>query len=237
MAPELSIILPCYNEGATLAVLVNGYLEFINDRDDCELVLVDNGSNDETWEKMNKLKAKFPLAPISLVRVKVNLGYGYGLIQGLDEAKGVILSWSHADLQCPPGDVFRLYDEFSRSKNQDTVFGKGNRVTDRGNASVLTNVQTLLAQLILGHQMVEINAQPKMFHKTFYKTWQAPPKGYELDIYAYFQALRQGLNLVSIDVDFLDRQEGESKWAYSIFSRLTAMAKNLIYLFQLRFSR
>ena len=135
------------------------------------------------------------------------------------------------------GDVFRLYDEFSRSKNQDTVFGKGNRVTDRGNASVLTNVQTLLAQLILGHQMVEINAQPKMFHKTFYKTWQAPPKGYELDIYAYFQALRQGLNLVSIDVDFLDRQEGESKWAYSIFSRLTAMAKNLIYLFQLRFSR
>ncbi|MBT6036083.1 MAG: glycosyltransferase family 2 protein [Kordiimonadaceae bacterium] len=237
MLPTLSIILPCYNEGVTLDALVNSYLELINDRDDCELVLVDNGSSDRTWEKMNKLKEKFPLAPILLIRVEVNQGYGYGLMQGLDAASGSVLSWSHADLQCPPNDVFKLYDEFRREESQETIFGKGHRVNNRGNSSILTNVQTLLARLILGHRMVEINAQPKMFHKTFYKTWKAPPKGYELDIYAYFHALRQGLNVISIDVHFLDRQEGESKWAYSLLSRLTAITKNIVYLFILRVSR
>ena len=237
MTAELSIILPCYNEGATLDTLVNGYLEHLNDREHCELVMVDNGSSDDTWGEMNEIVARHSSTPIILVRVDVNQGYGHGLMQGLNAATGTILSWSHADLQCPPDDVFKLYDEFRLSDNQEMTFGKGNRINERGNASILTNVQTVLARLILGYNMTEINAQPKMFHKKFCDSWRVPPKGYELDVYAYFQAMRQGLSIVSIDVNFLHRQEGESKWAYSLMSRFTAMAKNLVYLFQLRVSR
>ena len=237
MAVNLSIVLPCYNEAASLEKLTDGYFRCLQDRQDCERVLVDNGSGDGTWELMEKLKAKVSLVPITLIKVPENKGYGYGLIQGLKAASGTFLSWSHADLQCPPEDVFKLYDAVMDCHDPKMVFGKGHRTNDRGSASILTRIQTILARVVLGYKMVEISAQPKLFHRSFFDLWQSPPRGYELDMYAYYHALRRGMEIVSIDVVFLDRQEGESKWAYSIKSRLATIFRNTLALFQLRFSR
>ena len=237
MAADISIVLPCYNEAASLETLIDGYLRCLKDRKNCELVLVDNGSTDGTWELMEKLKAGIPSVPILLVRVPENKGYGYGLVQGLKAASGTFLSWSHADLQCPPDDVFRLYDAVGACEDPEMTFGKGHRTNDRGSASILTRIQTILARVVLGYKMVEISAQPKLFHRSFFDLWQSPPRGYELDMYAYYHALRRGMEIVSIDVVFLDRQEGESKWAYSIKSRLATIFRNTLALFQLRFSR
>ncbi len=233
---RLSIICPCYDEGASLDDLLDGYRHALADADDVELILVDNGSNDDTGERLERAKAgNYPFR-LQVVTVPVNKGYGHGIMSGLAVASGQYLAWSHADLQCPPADVVRLYDVVMARPQPARCFGKGNRVSDRGRAALLTRLQTVLADFILGHHLEEINAQPKLFHRGFLDEFKAPPIGYELDIYAYFKAVRIGLEIVTVDVQFLDRQVGQSKWAYSLYSRLAFMAKNLLYLVKLRLS-
>ena len=231
---DLSIVCPCYNEGASLNDLLDGYRLALAGFDGVELVLVDNGSTDDTAERLERAKAGDYPFRLVVVTVPVNKGYGHGIMSGLAAAGGEYLAWSHADLQCPPADVARLYEAVMARPDPARCFGKGYRVSDRGRAALLTHLQTLLADFILGHHLEEINAQPKLFHRGFLDEFKAPPIGYELDIYAYYKALRSGHEIVTVDVQFLDRQAGESKWAYSLYSRLAFMARNFLYLIKLR---
>ncbi|AEG02032.1 glycosyltransferase family 2 protein [Methylomonas methanica] len=231
---RLSIILPCYNEGETLGALVDGYRRALAGRGDVELILVDNGSTDDTARQIAREIATGASFVFESVSVPHNRGYGHGILCGLAKARGSFLAWSHADLQCPPADVIRLFDAVLAHPEPHNCFGKGHRVNDRGRAGLLTRLQTLLSQLLLGQRLVEINAQPKLFHRSLLNRFHRPPIGYELDIYAYYKAVRAGLSVVSIPVQFLERQAGRSKWAFSLPSRLRFMARNLWYLLTLR---
>jgi glycosyltransferase involved in cell wall biosynthesis len=230
---RLSIVLPCYNEGPTLDALVAGYRQALAGRDDVELILVDNGSTDDTERRIAEEIAKPGLA-IRTVTVHVNRGYGYGILCGLSAAAGEYVAWSHADLQCPPADVVRLFEAVMARPDPRHVFGKGFRVNDRGSAVILTRLQTWLSGLILGHRLEEINAQPKLFHRSFLKRLRRPPLGFELDVYTHYKAVKAGLEVVTVDVEFLERKAGMSKWAFSLASRLRFMVRNLWYLLVLR---
>jgi glycosyltransferase involved in cell wall biosynthesis len=97
--PELSVVLPCYNEGKGLEQLLDGYAAVIGGLP-AEIILVDNGSSDDTPERLAELLPRYPFA--RGFRVLANKGYGDGIMQGLRAARGTFLAWSHADLQCPP---------------------------------------------------------------------------------------------------------------------------------------
>ena len=230
----LSIILPCYNEGATLHRLVDGYRQALAGRSEVELILVDNGSADDTAQRIAEEIGKGDSFPIRTATVHVNRGYGYGILTGFSIATGDYVAWSHADMQCPPTDVIRLFDAVLARPAPERCFGKGNRVNDRGRGAILTRLQTALARLILGRRLEEINAQPKLFHRSFLKSFRLPPLGFELDVYAYYKAARAGLDIVTVDVHFLERQAGQSNWAFSLPSRVRFMARNLWYLAMLR---
>lgn len=233
--PSLSIILPCFNEGETLTELLDSYRLALSDSVNTEVVVVDNGSTDNTWkilvgecEKAN---------PFNLVTVKAsgtNIGYGGGILLGLSKSTGEYVSWSHADLQCPGEDIGKLYKKVIKSPNPKKVFGKGNRTNRVGREAILTRIQSVLSWLILGYFLKEINAQPKLFHRSFLNTFKQPPNGYELDLYAFYKAKVSGLDIVTVDVLFLDRKSGESKWAYSFLSRMRFICRMVIYLAKLR---
>lgn len=231
---RLSIVLPCYNEGGSLAELLASYRDALAGRTDVEVILVDNGSSDDTASRIADEMAKASPFAFKAVTVYVNRGYGYGILCGLSAATGDYVAWSHADLQCPPSDVVRLFDALLARARPERCFGKGNRVSDRGKAAILTRLQALLSRIVLGCRLEEINAQPKLFHRGFLRSFRRPPLGYELDIYAYYKAVRAGLEIVPIDVQFLPRKAGQSKWAFSLVSRLRFMARNLFYLLVLR---
>ena len=102
--PQLSIVLPCYNESKGLEVLVKRF-DQVGCGVDFELILVDNGSTDNTPHVLPYLLARYPFA--RSVRVEVNQGYGHGILTGLRAARADVLAWSHADLQTDPADIFR----------------------------------------------------------------------------------------------------------------------------------
>ena len=106
---KLSIVIPCYNESDSIKLLINKLESILNK--DIEVILVDNGSNDQTSETIESIK--FP-ENIEVLKLKENLGYGNGIIQGLKQTKGEIVSWTHADLQTDPNDVIKGYEKYKQ---------------------------------------------------------------------------------------------------------------------------
>lgn len=235
--PNLSIVLPCYNEKDNLSSLVDSYLSALGDRNDAEIIFVDNGSNDGTSDKLKEILILKNDRRLRTAVVEINQGYGFGILSGLKVANGKYLAWSHADQQCAPEDVFNVYETVLASKKPENVFGKGHRVNDRGRAAILTLIQEFLAQIILGIKMTEINAQPKVFHRSLFERFQIPPKGYELDIYAYYKALTLNFDVVAKEVIFHDRKHGQSKWSFSLTSKIKQILRNFNYLVFLRLNR
>src|SRR5688572_7995477 len=103
-----SIVVPCWNEAANLPSLISRFCEIRRPDSDWELVLVDNGSTDDTAEVLAKELVSSERAFIRVATVKPpNVGYGHGILTGLRAAKGSFLAWTHADGQTPPSDVLR----------------------------------------------------------------------------------------------------------------------------------
>ena len=61
------------------------------------------------------------------INIQNNKGYGYGILSGLKEANGDILSWTHADLQTDLLDVLKGLSIFENSSNPELLFVKGQR--------------------------------------------------------------------------------------------------------------
>ena len=103
---KMSIVIPCYNEEENIPIILDKFDNILTN-EDIEIILVNNGSTDNSDEVLKRLLPKYLFA--KTVLVPINKGYGYGIFQGLKEAKGDFLGWMHADMQTDPQDIIRAY--------------------------------------------------------------------------------------------------------------------------------
>lgn len=223
----LSVIVPCYNEERNLSVLAERFSKVLKGIK-AELVLVNNGSNDNSQPVIENLTKKYKF--VKCVRIKKNIGYGHGIMMGLKSAKGNVLAYTHADLQCNPLDVRKAYDVFVSSNNRK-VLVKGNR---KGRFSVLTAGFHTLAALMFLRKYDDINGQPKLFHRSLLKTFKTPPLGFQLDFYVQHKALDNGYTIMSFPVRFGKRRHGYSKWATSLPAKIKNVSRFLGYMIKVR---
>jgi len=233
-APCLSIILPCYNEAGNLPLLLEAYRQVWRDLP-AELILVDNGSTDSTAAVLAGELARPEFAFARSVRVPQNRGYGHGILTGLQAARGEFLAFSHADMQCSPADVFRAYDRLLAAPNPSQTLVKGKRTARDASASLVTNGMAALASTVLLTPLTDINAQPKLFHRSHLARLTRPPDGFQFDLYVLYRARQAGLTLLTIPVVFGERVHGQSKSAFNILARYRTIWATITYIFKLRF--
>jgi len=109
--PYLSIILPAYNEGDEIYHNIIHVCE-IFETQDVEVILVDDGSADQTADAA--LRAKEEGYPVEVVLQKVNQGKGAALFRGFAEAKGERIAFLDADLEISPTyllEMLKIMDE------------------------------------------------------------------------------------------------------------------------------
>jgi glycosyltransferase involved in cell wall biosynthesis len=231
---QLSIILPCYNEADNLPLLLQAY-HSVWEELPAELILVDNGSGDDTARVLAQELQRPELAFAQSVRVEQNKGYGDGIFTGLRLARGEFLAYSHADMQCNPADVFTAYHKLVAQPDPTRALVKGQRSRRSFSALLLTQGMALLASTLLMTYLTDINAQPKVFHRSL--MWQLvhPPAGFQFDLYVLYRARRAGLEILTVPVVFGERPHGKSKWAANIFSRYRTIWAMITYIFRLRF--
>jgi glycosyltransferase involved in cell wall biosynthesis len=234
---DLSIVLPCYNEARNLPLILAGYVEAWRPEMAAELILVDNGSTDDTAAVLKEEMANPTRHFARVVRVEKNQGYGHGIFTGLQAARGSFLAFSHADMQCPPADVFRAWDALQATPPPHRVLVKGRRHWRGFGPALLTGGMTVLASSVLLTPLTDINAQPKLFPRELLERLQDPPTGFQFDLCVLHRARRLGIPIHTIPVSFGERAHGESKWAFSLASRWRTIAATARYIFTLRFSR
>src|SRR5437764_8736989 len=118
----LSIVVPCFNEEACLAALHERLTAAARKTagEDYEIVLVNDGSRDGSWAKMQQLTTGDP--PGVAVNLSRNHGHQLALTAGLDLCRGDHVLIIDADLQDPP-ELLPSMMQTMRSEQADVVFG------------------------------------------------------------------------------------------------------------------
>ncbi len=103
MLPDLSIVVPLYNEADNVAPLTRDILAALDDgQRRLEILLVDDHSSDGTWENINRLTADD--ARIRGLRHQANRGQSAALLTGFQHARGAIIGTLDGDRQNDPAD-------------------------------------------------------------------------------------------------------------------------------------
>ena len=128
MKPEISIIIPAYDESERLGGSLRAICEFIlAEKLAAEVIVVDDGSPDDTAAVAATELSEFPI-PSNVISDPKNRGKGFAVKTGLLAAKGDIALFSDADLSTPIEELYKLIDPI-RSGEFDVTFGS--RALDR----------------------------------------------------------------------------------------------------------
>jgi glycosyltransferase involved in cell wall biosynthesis len=234
-APALSIVLPCYNEGGNLPGVLERFRK-VRETLDFELVLVDNGSTDDSCAILERELARPENAFARVVTVPKNIGYGHGIQSGLKSCAAEVVGYSHADLQCPPEDILRAFQIFKKESLEGgdvLVKGKRTRRAFRDERAV-SSVYNKLCRWITGFELGDVNAQPKVFHRNILPEIVQGPPDFSYDLFVLYRAALRGVKIIEMEVVFEARQYGQSKWAYNRISRIKTILKALVRIFQIR---
>ncbi|ADB19216.1 glycosyl transferase family 2 [Pirellula staleyi DSM 6068] len=226
----LSIVLPCYNEARGIPAILERFAPLARQQT-LELILVNNGSRDNSQQVLDELLPRYPFA--RSVLVEVNQGYGHGIFAGISAAEGEFIAWSHADLQCDPADVLRAFEQLQRSANPRRTIVKGRRVGRHFRERIVSRGMELFAFVLLRRNLREINAQPKVFHRELLAQLTRPAKDFNFDVYVLYRALAAGWKIEEIEVKFPPRPYGSSNWSATLFSRWRTIARSIRYMARL----
>jgi len=225
-----SLVIPCYDEARSLPGLVERCTAVL-DGQDVELILVDNGSNDDSPAVLGELLRGHPFA--RSIRVEVNQGYGFGILAGLKAATGRFLGWTHADLQTDPQDAAAGFRLFGAAHDPDRLFVKGRRRGRPVSDAFFTAGMGAFESLLLRQPLWDINAQPTLFPRGFFETWVDPPHDFSLDLYAFYTARARKLSIRRLPVRFGRRRHGVSRWNVDWQAKAKFIRRTIDYSFRL----
>lgn len=226
---RLSLVIPCYNEAANLPLLLPRCAAAAQ-TGEIEVILVDNGSTDDSTRLLAGLDSRY--RGCRSVRVEKNKGYGFGILSGLRAAEGRVLGWTHADMQTDPTDVQHALALFDR--HGDDIFVKGRRYGRSFGDVFFTVGMSVFETLLLGRALWDINAQPTLFSRAFFETWHDAPHDFSLDLYAYYQAKRSGLSVQRFPVRFSERAHGASHWNLNWAAKRKFIRRTIDFSLELR---
>ncbi|MCS7308359.1 MAG: glycosyltransferase family 2 protein [Aquificaceae bacterium] len=116
----LSVVIPAYNEEENIPLLYQKLKEVLqNLEEEYEIIFVDDGSTDRTWEKLKEIAHKDKR--VKLIRFKKNYGQTAAMYAGFQHASGKVIISMDADLQNDPEDIPRLLEKIQ--EGYDIVSG------------------------------------------------------------------------------------------------------------------
>ncbi len=205
----ISIVIPLYNEGSHLSALLSD-LKTALQQTGCpfELVLVDDGSPDDTWERIKDETQTFP--SLRAVRLSRNFGKELALCAGLERARGDAVVVMDGDGQHPPSLLPVMVEKW-RTSGADIVQAVK---TKRGSESLTGKLGALLFYLILNKLSgFELKGASdfKLMNRKVADTWLAMR---ERNVFFRGMTAWMGFTTVQIPFEVVARRGGKSSWSY-----------------------
>ena len=203
--PEVSVIIPVYNEFGTIRALLKRLEEsLLHRKERYELIFVDDRSTDGSLELMRTISETFPMVVMSKVGKK---GKAASILEGSARAQDDILGFIDADLQYPPEALPGMYEA---SKEADIVVANRS-VRSKGyiRTALSRLYKYLFGTLLLGIQ-ADIQSGLKLFRREYLSEIRHDTGPWGLDYVLLFHAKNRGAKIVSYDIYFDERTYGES---------------------------
>jgi len=129
MKPEVSIVIPAYNENERLGEPLQKILRYVSDTKlNAELIVVDDGSSDATARIAEETFATTPAIPAQVIKYDKNRGKGFAVKTGLRAANADVALFTDADLSTPIEELTKLTGPIIAGE-VDVAFGS--RALDR----------------------------------------------------------------------------------------------------------
>ncbi len=212
-APFLSVLMPALNEERTLSTVLDAVLE---SPVDLEVILVDDGSTDRTWELMSARAESDPR--VRAFRHQVNGGKGAAIRTALHHARGAVVLIQDADLEYDPADYPNLLEPI-RSGRASVVYGSRAFTSHTAYSYwyVMGNrLVTLATNLIYNCYLSDMETGYKVMPRELALSLDLRARGFELEPEITAKVLRSGHRIYEVPVSYAARSRAEGK-------KLTAM--------------
>ena len=207
---KVSILIPCYNEEASLPALYDALQELMasNNQYEWEVLMVNDGSRDRTIDVIRELRAKD--SRICYIDLSRNFGKENAMLAGFDHVTGDCMVIMDADLQHPPHIVPEMLKKWE--EGYDDVYGK--RIT-RGKESWLRKRLSLLFYKML-QKSARYDILPNVgdFRLLDRKCIDQMKQLRETERYTKGMYAWIGFKKTSVDFETQDRVAGESYMSY-----------------------
>ena len=207
---KLSVIMPVYDEKATILEIVRRVMELPIDK---ELVIVDDCSTDGTREILKEQIMEKDDSSIKVLFHDRNIGKGAGIRTGLQEVTGELTSIQDADLEYNPRDYLSLLPPILSGK-VDVVYGS-RFMGDYSNFSSLhwwgNKFLTLTTNILYGSHLTDMESCYKLFKTDVLKgiRFYANRFNFEAEITA--KLLRRNIKIVEMPISYTGRGFTEGK--------------------------
>ncbi|MFT4802746.1 MAG: glycosyltransferase involved in cell wall biosynthesis [Flavobacteriaceae bacterium] len=165
---QISIISPLYNEAESLPEL-HSWIKKVMDKNkfSYEIIFIDDGSTDNSWEIVEKLSKSFP--EVKGIKFQRNYGKSAGLNRGFNAAQGDVIITMDADLQDSPEEIPELYNMVTDG-NYDLVSGWKKKRFDPLSKTIPTKLYNGTTRMMSGIKLNDMNCGLKAYKKAVIKS-------------------------------------------------------------------
>ena len=207
---DYTVIMPFFNEENTLEIAVTN---LVNEDFASEIILVNDGSNDKSYEIATSLQNKHEF--IKLIESKENKGKGHALKLGINVASKKFIGVLDADLEYSPNDLKNLFQEIDIN-NLDIVCGS-RFIGDfkRDNIYVRTYLAnkflSMFFSIIHREKVTDIATCLKVFRKTLFDSIDLKANGFSIEVEILAKTLSKSDYFKEFPISYTARSYEEGK--------------------------
>ena len=203
--PEISVVVPVHNEQDDVVELARRLTETLGP--DGEIVFVDDGSTDATWEELEKLHRP---GRVRLVKLRANFGKAAALMAGFARARGGVVFTMDGDMQDDPAEIPRFLAKLN--EGFDLVSGWKKQRRDPRGKVIASRIFNACARRLTRVNLHDMNCGFKCYRGELARRLRIYG---ELHRFIPALAAWQGYRVGEIEVRHRARLHGRSKYGFS----------------------
>lgn len=212
--PLLSIVIPAYNEAGTIGQVLD-QVTAVPLQVDREVLVIDDGSRDDTCGRVSEWIGSHPGAPVRLIRHAANAGKGMAVRTGIQAAAGQILLIQDADLEYQPSDYPALLEPIVSGR---ALVVYGSRLDPRSRPGWISRRQWLanrvltgLTNLLCRSRLTDMETCYKAFRADVVKSLTLTACRFDIEPEITIKLLRSGCRIVEVPITYQGRSKKQGK--------------------------
>jgi dolichol-phosphate mannosyltransferase len=236
--PQISIVLPTYNEAGNIEPLIERTLAALGDYPGgVEVVVVDDDSPDGTWQLVQRIAERD--SRVRLIHRTTESGLTSAISRGIREARGQWVGWMDCDLSMPPEE----WPHFAAALANGADMAVGSRWVPGGGdvahsftGRTFSRIINIYAGLVLDWSIKDYTSGFILGRKAIFEQIDLRGDYGEYCIDMLYRTQKSGFTIRELPYLCVPREAGESKTAVNVWGYLTRGVNYVTTVLKLRFS-